>query len=68
MAVGRRGGGGGGGSEQDEIDRLRLQPFNKLRCFHGLRSIKMCYEDRNSSKILTKILNSGELKHLTAGR
>ena len=40
MVVGRRGSGGGGGrgSEQDEIGRLRL--FNKLRCFHAIRSIK----------------------------
>ena len=66
MAIGRRG--SGGGSEQDEIDTLRLQPFNKLRFFHGLRSVKMCFEDRNSSKILTKILNSGEFENLTAGR
>ena len=43
MVVGRSG--SGGGSEQDEIDRLR--PFNKLRRFHGIRSIKMCYEDKN---------------------
>ena len=35
MVVARRG--RGGGSEQDEIDRLR--PFNKLRRFHGIRSI-----------------------------
>ena len=36
MVVARRG--SGGGSEQDEIDRLR--PFNKLRRFHGVRSIR----------------------------
>ena len=46
----------------------RLRPFNKLRCFHGISSIKMCYEDRNSSKIPTKILGSGEFENLTAGR
>ena len=66
MVVGRKG--SGGGSEQDEIDTLRLQPFNKLRCFHGIRLINMCYEDRKSSKIITKILDSGEFEHLTAGR
>ena len=64
MVVARRG--SGGGSEQDEIDRLR--PFNKLRRFHGIRSIKMCYEDKNQSEIRTKILDSGEFAHLTAGR
>ena len=44
----------------------RLRLFNRLRCFYGVRSIKMCFEDRNSSKFPTKILDSCEFEHLTA--
>ena len=58
----------GEGRSRMRLINSRLRPFNKLRCFHGIPSIKMCYEDRNSSKNPTKILGSGEFEHLTAGR
>ena len=67
MVAGRNGGGGQGRSMMRLIES-RLRPFNKLWCFHGIRSIKMCSEDRISSKIPTKIRNSGKFEHLTAGR
>ena len=28
----------------------RLRPFNKLRCFHGIPSIGMCYEHRRRKR------------------
>ena len=43
----------------------RLRSFNKLRCFHGIWSINMCYEERYSKKISTKILSSGEVELMT---
>ena len=58
----------GEGRSRMRLIECRLRPLNKLRCFHGIRSINMCYEDRNLSKIPTKILDSGEFEHLTAGR
>ena len=51
MVVGRRGS-GGRGSEQDEIDRLGL--FNKLRCFHAIRSIKCVMRTKNRVKFQPK--------------
>ena len=66
MEVGGRG--SGGDRSRMGLIECRLRPFNKLQCFHGIRSIKMYFEDRNSSKIPTKILDSGEFEHLTAGR
>ena len=61
-------GGVGQGRSRIRLINSRLRPFNKLWCFHGIPSIKMCYEDRNLSKIPTRILGSGEFEHLTAGR
>ena len=67
VVVGKNGGGGQGRSRMRLI-KCRLRPFNKLWCFHGIRSIKMCSEDRISSKIPSKILDSGKFEHLTVGR
>ena len=61
-------GGVGEGRSRMRLIECRLRPFSKLWCFHGIRSITMCYEDRNSSKIPTKILDSGEFEHFTACR
>ena len=58
----------GEGRSRIRLINSRLRPFNKLRCFHGIPSIKMSYEDRNLSKIPTKTLGSGEFEHLIAGR
>ena len=44
----------------------RLRPFNKLRYFHWMRLIDMYYEDRNSNKMSTKILDSDEFELMTA--
>ena len=69
MVVGRRGSGvGGGGRSRMRLIACRLRPLNKLRCFHGIRLINMCYEDRNSSKVPTEILDSSEFERLTGGR
>ena len=39
-------GGEGEGRSRMRLINSRLRPFNKLRCFHGIPSIKMCYEHR----------------------
>ena len=39
--------------------------INKLRYCQGTRSKNMCYEDRNSNKIATKILQSGAFELMT---
>ena len=55
-----------GGRSRIRLIECRLRPFN----FHGIRPIKMCDDcfDITSSKIPTKMLESGEFEHLTAGR
>ena len=58
----------GEGRSRMRLIECRLRPVNKIRCFHGIRLINMCYEHRNSSKTPTIILDSGEFEHLTAGR
>ena len=44
----------------------RLRQFNKLQYYYGIRSINICYEDRDSNKSSTNILDSGEFELMTA--
>ena len=66
LGGGGEGGGGGGGEHRIRRRECKLRPFHKLWYFRGIRSINMCYEDRNSNKISTKILDSGEFELMTA--